>query len=175
MTFEQACHKNYDCLEIICILNQGKKKYCIWFSDEEGDSFLMIDYALKIFSSQKDALTFLSAFLNYEKTIKTSTMDVDGIRQMIGFRAPFNSCAALTFWNMASDLAASTGRPYRGDAKDTLTNCVYDKLFYGNNLPAINTSSLIYVPRFSSEEYTRLQSVLMDAIALVERIIAFDL
>ena len=64
--------------------------------------------------------------------------------------------------------------PYEGNQKDRLTNGIYDKLFCGNNLPAINTSGHIYVPQFTQEESVRLTEILIDGIAHIRKMLAWQ-
>lgn len=163
--------KIFDCLEVINFSNKNAKLYCVWFSNEESDGFFLSDSALRIFPSECAAFEFLTAFPSYGKEIKTTTYDIDVIKQIICRTEPFSAHTILDFWNIIGDLASSIKVPYEGNTKDSLTNSVYDKLFYGNNLPEINTSDCVYVPQFTSEEYARLITILLNGIAIVEGIV----
>ena len=165
----QQAGSQFDCLEIICFRMGESKFYCIWFSDDEKDGFLLNGSILRIFHSEEAALTFLKSLPSYQKAIKTTTYDVNKIDQTIMRAIPFDPHIILDFWNIIDDLANSIGIPFEGNKKDGLTNSIYDKLFYGNNLPAINTSNRIYTPQFTSEEFVRLTTILMDGIALIKK------
>lgn len=172
MPFSQRHDSDFDCLEIICFSSVKAKLYCVWFSDDENDGFLLDDSALSVFPSESLALECLRSFPSYKKTIRTTTYDIDEIKRIVCRTSPLNAHTILDFWNIVNDLAKSTQISYEGNTKDSLTNRVYDKLFYGNNLPEINTSDRIYVPQFTREEYARLLTVLLDGITIVESIFA---
>lgn len=172
MSFSQRHNSNFDCLEIICFSSKKAKLYCVWFSDDENDGFLLDDSALRVFPSENLALECLKAFPSYKKAIKTTTYDIDEVKRIASHAIPLNAHMILDFWNIVNDLAKSIQISYKGHTEDSLTNRIYDKLFYGNNLPEINTSNRIYVPQFTSEEYARLLTVLSDGITIVEFVFA---
>lgn len=164
----QQVNPQFDCLEVICFRFEGSELYCAWFSNDKQDGFMLDGSMLKVFHSKDAALTFLKSFPSYQKAIKTTTYDVDKIGQTVMRTIPFDARIILDFWNIIGDLADSMGVPYEGNKKDAITNSIYNKLFYGNNLPTINTSDRIYTPQFTSEEYDRLSVILMDGISLIK-------
>lgn len=166
----QQVEPQFDCLEVICFTIDEAEFYCIWFSDDKTDGFLLDGSKLKIFSSNDAALTFLKSFSSYKKTIKTTIYNVNEIIQTVMRIIPFDPHIVLDFWNIVDDLSSSTGIPYEGNKKDCLTNSIYDKLFYGNNLPTINTSTRTYTPQFTSEEQIRLTTILEDGISIIRKV-----
>ncbi|MCI6139889.1 MAG: hypothetical protein SOX46_02470 [Clostridiaceae bacterium] len=169
MSHLQQVDTQFDCLEVICFIIDESEFYCIWFSDDKTDGFLLDGSILKVFQSKDAALTFLKSFSSYKKIIKTTTYNANKIVQIVMRTIPFDSHIVLDFWNIVGDLSNSIGIPYEGNKKDNLTNSIYDKLFYGNNLPTINTSTRIYTPQFTGEEQVRLTTILKDGISLVRK------
>ena len=51
---------------------------------------------------------------------------------------------------MFSDLSNSTSEYFYGSEDETTV--IYDKLFYGCNLPAINRSGTLYIPEWDIDE-----------------------
>lgn len=168
----QQAEPKFDYLEVICFQVDETIFYCIWFSDDETDGFLLENSKVKVFDSEAAAFAFLQSFSSYQKTIGLTVYDVNQIVQIVLGTSALDPCRILNFWNIAGDLANSTGIPYEGNQKDRLTNGIYDKLFCGNNLPAINTSGHIYVPQFTQEESVRLTEILIDGIAHIRKMLA---
>jgi hypothetical protein len=62
----------------------------------------------------------------------------------------------LNAWNMLGDAGTLPTRD--------LGKRVYDKLFWGNNLPAVTPPGETYIPEWSLEEVRKLQSILRSPI-----------
>ena len=170
MSYPQFLKHKFDCLEIICFLAWKQNYYGVWYSDETSDGFLTQDYELIAFSSEKAATEFIRLHTSNRRPVTTTIYDLDIVKQMIDHQQPLSPCVMLEFWNIAEDLSGSVNASFLGELKDDLTNQIYDKLFYGNNLPEINTSGQIYVPQFTDEEWQKLEDILSDAIFVITNI-----
>jgi len=80
----------------------------------------------------------------------------------------------LNAWNFLLDVALSVG------AEDNLVvvryreataGDVYDKLFWGNNLPSVRALGQTYRPRWSPAERQILHDVLTDGLKLLARVL----
>lgn len=160
----------FDWLEIVYFHHKDTNLYCIWYSNDDQEGFLLSENAIRTFSNESGARDYLKCFPQYQKEIKVKTYDVDKIEKVLDGKVPFDAELVLDFWNIVADIAHSNKVPFEGDKKDNLTNCVYDKLFYGNNLPEINTSGRTYVPQFTENEFKRLTAVLVEGVVLIKRI-----
>lgn len=69
-------------------------------------------------------------------------------------------------WNIISDLALTVGAEFSGE--DKRYNGIYDKLFCGCNLPAVNHPP--YTPEWSAEEITEINRILAEGADLCRRI-----
>lgn len=173
MPYTQFLTHTFDCLEVIHFSGLQQNCYCIWYSDEAEDGFLTQACQLLTFADENSAVKFIQTNTSYRAPVTTTIYDADTIEQMMDQQHPFDACITLEFWNIAGDLANSAGRPFQGNIKDDLTDKVYDKLFYGNNLPEINTSGHLYTPEFTDEEYTRLMDILADAVSIIHHVTAY--
>jgi hypothetical protein len=77
----------------------------------------------------------------------------------------------LDTWNIIADLAHSIHEPFYGDADgaDGEILHVYNKLFYGCNFPAVNTSGKDYIPVWPEDEIIILSQVLKEGIGIVNK------
>lgn len=68
-------------------------------------------------------------------------------------------------WNIMSDLALSVGEEFSGEEKRF--NDIYDKLFFGCNLPAMKHPP--YTPEWNAEEITEINRILSEGAELFAR------
>ena len=70
-------------------------------------------------------------------------------------------------WNIMSDLALSIGAEFSGE--DKRFNSIYDKLFYGCNLPAMNHP--LYTPGWNAEEIAEINRILAEGAEIFRRVL----
>jgi len=76
---------------------------------------------------------------------------------------------ALDAWNLFRDVAASVQAKGAEFAKlDRNEPLIYDKLFWGNNLPAMTPEGQSYVPQWTLQETQLLAAVLSAGLDLFE-------
>lgn len=157
-----------DCLEITQLMYQEKSCLCVYYS-AEIDGFLMENGALMTFSSIEHAQAYLkTTFPTYTRPISVSIFDFTKLRLMAKHGIALDPCYILTMWNLIDDLAKSFAVPFLGQERTEQIDTIYDKLFFGNNLPAINTSDKIYTPIFTKAERKKLDAILWDGLSIVE-------
>ena len=71
----------------------------------------------------------------------------------------------LNNWNMLGDIGWSLGIKFEGYNRDPLTDLIYDKLFYGNNL-FTKPEEEYYYPEWTRKERKRLGVILQDGLRL---------
>lgn len=134
---------------------QKRDGWLIWYSDTEDGVVLDEHQQLLLFST-------LDALEAHSKRIGIRVLYSQAKR--VDFDCPFSECAvpqnrdnALCLWNLVEDMERSLGilKPIESNANVS----AYDKLFYGNNLPAVNQSGCTYTPTFSSEELAEIHDV----------------
>lgn len=157
-----------DHLEIIQLVYQAKKYLCVYYS-KDIDGFLVENGALMRFSSQDDAQTYLkTAFPTYTRPIALTIFNFTKLRLTVTHGIPLDPCYILTMWNLIDDIANSLSVPFLGQRRTEQIDKIYDKLFFGNNLPAINTSGKTYTPVFTKAERKKLDEILRDGLLVVE-------
>lgn len=165
-------HPPFSCVSVVHFQCQKADLYCLWYSDDEKDAFFLKDSSLRTFPSQAAALKFLDSLSLPRPAGKgaqeAAVYDTVRIRKMLRGETPFDPAAALDFWNITGDLTRSLALPFLGSPGDGLTDSVYEKLFCGNNLPAVRTSDRLYLPQFSAMEKGRLNAVLEEGFRLIE-------
>ncbi|MEO5930117.1 MAG: hypothetical protein ABIR47_09300 [Candidatus Kapaibacterium sp.] len=70
----------------------------------------------------------------------------------------------LDAWNLFTDISCSVGGDFDNDVDRTAV--VYDKLFFGNNLPSVSPPGEIYVPEWVDDELSLLRGVLSDGLRM---------
>ena len=89
--------------------------------------------------------------------------DFDAIRAWCASSAPALDCATLiNAWNLLGDLPHAENLFTWADVR---AKGVYDKLFFGCNLPAITPQGERYVPRWKASEIVALKRVLLLGLA----------
>jgi hypothetical protein len=143
----------------ICQFHLSKKSsFVIWFSNERDG--LLLDNNGKIV-----ALGTLSLARAYAKNNGISInpesvpfYDFDAISSWCSMPRPsqIDCVLFLNVWNMFSDIAASIGENSIFAAADKGLKKIYDKLFFGNNLPAATQEGMSYEPEWSAAEADKI-------------------
>lgn len=161
-----------DCLEITQLIYQAKSCLCVYYSAER-DGFLMENGALMTFSSADHAQAYLkTTFPTYTRPISVSIFDFTKLRLTANHESTLDPCYILTMWNLIDDLAKSFDMPFLGQERTEQIDTIYDKLFFGNNLPAINTSGECYIPIFTKAEQKKLDEILWDGLSVVKHVLS---
>lgn len=78
--------------------------------------------------------------------------------------------AVLTVWNAMTDLLPAAGVPF--EFTGSLANKVYDKLFWGLNLPSFASEGRRYLPRWSPRERAKVVQVIRASAERVRALVA---
>ena len=70
----------------------------------------------------------------------------------------------LSVWNLFWDVSYTVGHDF--DQNKEITNKVYDKLFFGCNLPAVTPLGKSYSPIWSSSEIKLIRSILTQGLQM---------
>jgi hypothetical protein len=147
----------------------NKLYYCLWDDSGTVDLFLIDpDNHIKYFPSIFDLEAFChknSLPLCEERNKYNLDIIVEWLKTP---HADIDCDSFLDVWNVVSDLAHSIHEPFCGD-DDGEIRSVYNKLFYGCNLPTINTSGKEYIPVWPEDEIIILLQVLKNAVEIVDK------
>jgi hypothetical protein len=151
----------------ICEFRLDRKiSYVIWYSSEQ-DGILM---------GQENKVIALNSFeLMIAYTQENNLPVVDESVPVFEFDLIVSWCIHpnpnqidcrkfLDIWNVFADLALSIGTHSQFGAADVDMGNLYDKLFYGNNLPAINLTDNLYEPNWSQDEACEIANLFVKGL-----------
>lgn len=149
------------------ILNEKKKILIQTIDSSEVDSFFLNkDGKISLFESveclkdfaKKEAIT-----INLEEN---QVLNLDYIKEWSLSKGGEIDCEeVLHAWNFFDDICNTLNLPFEGKVRDSVTDKIYDKLFFGNNLPAIKPDDVPdYIPIWIPEEEKRLSEVLSNGM-----------
>lgn len=140
--------------------------YLIWFSNDEDGLLTHPDGIIPSFAN----LEALQAYTALHQIVLNETdlwlYDVDKLVRWLQrpLLAAIDCNSVLNFWNLFGDLAKSLHADF--DRDRARTNSIYDKLFWGNNLPAVTPKAKHYNPVWSDEERLVIRDVLAEGLSL---------
>jgi hypothetical protein len=148
----------------------GRRAFFVWLSNDHDRVVLDSAGSIRLF----DSLDSLSQFVLAEGLTlseeKSSFWDFDKVLAWCTNPHPPVDCShLLNAWNMLADIHAS-----RGKANDLLRNAdqrgraIYEKLFWGCNLPAVTPEGQKFDPLWSVEECRSLAQLLRLGLAELE-------
>ncbi len=129
-----------------------KDSYLIWFTGDVDGVFLDSHGRVPAFRSEVELDNYAVARKVAVVSGEVILHDLDKVLQWLKKpdRVDPDCDQTLAAWNMFDDVFRSLGKAF--SSKTPLENKVYDKLFYGNNLPAITPEGEHYEPAWSSQE-----------------------
>ncbi|PEJ59072.1 hypothetical protein CN692_06220 [Bacillus sp. AFS002410] len=144
-----------------------KEFYCIWYS-EDKDGFVTENNKVKFFETEKMLFDYakLKNIEFMENKITSFSID-QAINWLTRKNAIIKSDYFLDFWNLITDLAYSVGDNFYGDAKEEAIHKVYDKLFWGNNLPAVTPKGKKFKPVLEYKQRKILVDIVKDGIRII--------
>ncbi|HEX5660432.1 MAG TPA: hypothetical protein VFX59_24725 [Polyangiales bacterium] len=148
---------------VACRLDQ-REHFLIWFSDDEGkDGVVLTPERQLLCTASEAALRERARSLGITFVGELSSYDLDAVEAWTRTRDPdaIDCKLLLDAWNWLGDVTSSLRS--RADlfvAADAKLNKVYDKLFHGNNLPAVTAPREHYEPTWSASEASDLAALL---------------
>ena len=146
----------------------GADAYLLWRTDDSSEStapdgVLLDDAGRMVTSRHLDQLRDYAARrgLPVAAEVNPKPLDLDVVDQWLEAARKTNvDCETfLEAWNLFSDLASTVaGRLAHID--DRKQDRIYNKLFWGNNLPAVTPPGKHYEPLWFKSEVARMQNVL---------------
>lgn len=145
-------------------------RFLIWISN--GDDSVLVDADGSV-PSFKDLKTLESFAEQNGIQLESETPVIHDLDWVAGWRiahaAEIKCVPALHAWNLFRDVAASVQAKGAEFAKlDRNEPLIYDKLFWGNNLPAVTPEGRSYVPQWTLQETQLLAAVLSTGLDLFE-------
>lgn len=152
----------------------GRERLLLWYSDDVDGVIVGSDGRLVTFDSTDSAVAYAQTRGLSLSADAPVVYDLDQLRAWTSSNTQAVDCRALLdCWNLFADVAECV--PEHGDAfraQDRAGSSVYEKLFYGNNLPAITPSGRAYEPVWSEAEIAQLSAVARAGIELMQEALA---
>lgn len=152
----------------------GADAYFLWFTgdaaDGSGPDGILLDEAEHVVTFRRldDLRDYASHRGLSVAEVNPQPLDLDAVeRWLAAARKTTVDCVTfLNAWNLFSDLASAVrGGPAHID--DRREGRIYDKLFWGNNLPALTPRGKHYTPIWSKSEVGRMRNVLAKGMLLL--------
>ena len=141
-------------------------QYVLWFNNDV-DGVHTTNGGITVFVSELAARSFALANNLPVSSSSQPVLDLDGVKED-AFKIDTIDCVAvLNIWNFLADLAASL--PEKAStflALDRRPSTIYDKVFWGNNLPAVTPKDEHYTPAFSITELSDIKAILFAGLDL---------
>lgn len=152
----------------------GSNQFLLWYSDDL-DGVETVDDCTPSFRTEAELLAYAKTRSLLVKQEEPVLHDLDVVAAWLADpREETISCAAfLAAWNLFGDIARSS--PVAGASfgpRVEQHGSVYEKLFWGSNLPAITPDGERFRPQWSHDEVAALAQVLkegLDAFVRVRR------
>jgi hypothetical protein len=166
-------HAEREHYPVVCRLDQSER-VLLWFSDD-SDGLVVNDRGRVIsFDDLSDAVGYAQdhglALVNEPPHV----YDIDQLHTWISeTNRPVDCRALLDCWNLFVDFAASVEQGGEFRRQDQAASSIYEKLFFGNNLPAVTPPNCTYEPVWSDAELAQI-AALMSAGILLFRVATVD-
>lgn len=144
-----------------CYIYKGKKIFLVWQTKEDDQDTFELDSNNRLILSKSEhgLRDLLGPKSKRVKWSEGAEIDFDHFwdalrRLKVGRSSSTKTCKILLDgWNFIEDLARTIGLTQEMKRLHSpLLNKVYDKLFYGNNLPAVTPEGKSYSPLWLREE-----------------------
>ena len=155
-----------DIFLIRCLYN-GTEYFCIWYSDDKDGLFCDENKRILGFSDKNSAALYLSRkSLSLSQDDDSAVYDFDSLRSWADSDDSAVNCYdTLNFWNIFTDIAYSGGKEFEGDKRTQLIHLIYEKLFFGNNLPSVKPKNEPdYVPVWTKKQVRIIKTVMKDGL-----------
>jgi hypothetical protein len=136
------------------LIFEGNFFFVIWFSDRRDG--LLVDKHKKIrhFRTENDAIGFLELRNHVIENDPIAKYNIDAINTWcIEPNSEHINCNTfLDMWNFFTDMSASIGRKSTFKKADNGLQSIYDKFFWGCNLPAITPKEKHFAPGWTVDD-----------------------
>lgn len=153
---------------------KGQQYYLLWFTNEVDGFVKSQDGSILCFSD----LSGLSRFATENKyeieSEDTILLDLDQLLSWLDkpTARKIDCVLFLNAWNLFTDISKTVGEEFE-ENRDQNTP-VYDKLFWGNNLPSVTPPGKRYTPKWTAKEVQALREILTSGLSLFLRSVSLN-
>lgn len=145
-----------------------KKNYVIWFTNDKDGILTNSENKILCFDDST-ALTDFAQKQNIAVEIDKNQkqLDLDLFRSWLeSDDARVNCELLLDIWNFFDDVSKSINKEFDSDRE--FTKNIYDKLFWGSNLPVVTPENEFYEPVWCAEELRIIRETLSAGFRLFQ-------
>lgn len=150
----------------------GRTLFLLWVSDDRALDRVLADAGQVIsFTDEESAREYaLAEHLPLAPHEECHLHDLDSAVNWLAADGRADCRLLLDIWNLAGDVARSVSEAFedRGGALDE----IYDKLFFGSNLPSMTPPGERYQPEWATDELSLLRGRIAAAIDLIRSHVA---
>jgi hypothetical protein len=149
----------------------GRRLYVVWYTNDEDGVVRQSDGKIASFANEHQLHAFCEAnAMSLKDPAIYDECDFDEIAAWCSRPAAeaIDPVAFLVAWNMLDDalrVQFDARSQYWTKSQTPLANKMYEKLFWGNNLPAVTPPGKHYEPIWSQEEVETLSRVFFLGLA----------
>lgn len=150
----------------------GNNRYLIWYSNEQDGVFVDAKGKVPSFASVENLLSYAETRGIIVELEEPHLHNLDLlVRWLKKPDAKSVSCNEFNnAWNLFSDVSASINGNFDSDKK--LTQKIYDKLFWGCNLPAVTPEGKQY-HHWTKRELQLMHDVLLTGVEMFEQAVIY--
>jgi hypothetical protein len=142
----------------------GQRRYMIWVSNDTDYVAVNAEGLLLSFPSLATLRQYADAKGWPIEPEEPILHDLDAVASwVLATDSPVNCVETLAAWNLFCDVANSVSSPNKKSFEmlnSQLGRPIYDKLFWGNNLPAMTPEGEHFVPAWSKQEVKSIAALL---------------
>jgi hypothetical protein len=152
--------------QVRCRLD-GADSYLIWFSNDSDGVVVEADGSVPAFRTRTDLSGYAARQGLAFEDEEPGEFDLDAVERCLRRPDPeaIDCSLFLNCWNLFDDIASSLGcAAFQQSSR--AAGVVYDKLFWGNNLPAVTPPGERFIPIWSEDQVAEIRRILSDGMAL---------
>lgn len=140
----------------------------IWFSDDLDGLVVDSSTAKVLAFKNKEVLINLAQKNNLVIQDEEPVLhDLDYVQDWIISGAIDVDCQkALIAWNLFTDVVTTLNLEFKGNKKNRIRNKIYDKLFFGSNIPTVTPKGESLAPQWSKTELATMTDIMKEGIAI---------
>lgn len=145
----------YEYVNILRFIFSDGEKYLIWHNDDKGkDVVEIVGSKILVFDTLEKAEEYAG------NDCECREYDFSELERFIHSHDKYFNCKLiLDFWNIFNDIVYSFGEKIPDERTKRSDRC-YNKLFWGNNLPAVTPDGCEYEPVFTRKERKNIRRIL---------------
>jgi hypothetical protein len=152
----------------VAFIYKTRYLYTLWYTNDV-DGLLNENGKIKYFNNENELNNYC---INKKINIEFDSIEIYNIDKINKIKSDIYvniDCEyILNLWNITTDIAKTIGATFYGNKKNEIIN-VYDKIFFGNNLPSVRGDGEEYIPSWNKKEINILIKVLEDCYKIFEQ------